>query len=141
MNIIEKIKSDRLAARKSGDKNKQVPFFNFVLGEIEKIGKNNGNRDTTNDEAITAIKKMLNNTNISIEANSNDVPLNLMNEKHYFESLLPSMISEDVIKFHIKDLISKGSNKGSIMKELRAKFGVTIDMKIAGQYVDEVINS
>lgn len=139
MQIIEKIKQDRLEARKSGDEYKQVPYFNFLLGEIEKIGKNNGNRVTTNDEAITVIKKLLNNVKISIDSNPNDIPVNLLNEKTYLENLLPSMVGEDVVKFTIKDLISKGANKGTIMKELKIKFGVTIDMKLAGNYVDEII--
>ncbi len=138
MSILEKIKADRLAARKAKETD-NVAYLNFLIGEIEKIGKNAGNRETTNDEAITVLKKTLNNVDSTILANAKDVPFDLIHEKHYLESLLPAMVGEDVVKARINSLIKSGGNKGSIMKDLRAEYGATIDMKTAGAFADEAL--
>lgn len=138
MNILEKVKADRLAARKAKETDK-VSYLNFIIGEIEKIGKNAGNRETTNDEAITVVKKTLNNVDSTMQANVKDIPFDLIREKHYLESLLPAMVGEDVVKAKISELAKAGGNKGSIMKDLRAEYGATIDMKTAVTFVDEII--
>jgi hypothetical protein len=55
MNIIERLKTESLRLRK--ERNPVAASITFALSEIEKVGKNNGNRATTDDEAIKVIQK------------------------------------------------------------------------------------
>lgn len=130
-NILEKLKADRLVARKASSPT-LVSYYNFLISEIEKIGKNDGNRETTNDEAVVAVKKMISNVlttmeakNVHREFSSDSIVLELA----YLESLLPAMISDEVVDEYVKELLSQGADKGTLMKALKAKFGVLVDLK------------
>lgn len=140
--IIEKIKSDKLVARKKGETG-LVSYLSFLIGEIEKIGKNSGNRETTNDEAIVVIKKALSKveeTMVNLGITEPKLSSNpIIFEYEYLKNLLPPMIDVETIKEKINSLIKDGNNKGSIMKILKSEFGPSIDMKSAGSLVDEAL--
>ena len=61
MSIVTNIKAASLQARKDRNAPKAA-LLSTLLGEVQMIGKNNGNRESTDGEAIAVIKKMLNNT-------------------------------------------------------------------------------
>ena len=56
MNLVKKITDDLLNVRKE-KKKKDSAFLSTLLGEVRMVGKNNGNRETTEDEAINTIQK------------------------------------------------------------------------------------
>ena len=56
MSVIEKLKSESMKMRKERDP--LAPKLVFALSEIDKVGKNAGNRPTTEDEAIKVIQKI-----------------------------------------------------------------------------------
>jgi uncharacterized protein YqeY len=134
--VIEKLKNQSLKLRK--ERNPVAASITFALSEIEKVGKNNGNRETTNDEAIKVVQKLIAtvNENIRFASNSNDesrlAALNF--EKQILESALPQMATdEEVREFLSAIFITAPANKGVVMKELKAKFGSLVDMKRAGE--------
>ena len=66
MSIIETLKSESIKYRKA-----RSPFATtvvFILSEVQKIGKNAGNRETTEPEAIQVIKKLLTTAEDNIQA-------------------------------------------------------------------------
>jgi uncharacterized protein YqeY len=141
MNIIEKLKAESIALRKA--KSPVAPSIQFALSEIEKIGKNSGNRETTEDEAIKVVQKLIAtvNENIRFATESMDdsrlIALNF--EKRILESVLPQMASEnDVRAFLSATFTTAPANKGIVMKELKAKFGALVDMKRAGEIITEM---
>jgi uncharacterized protein YqeY len=141
MNIIEKLKIESLNLRKT--RNPVAPSIAFAISEIEKIGKNAGNRATTEDEAIKVIQKLIAtiDENISFATQEKDdgrlVHLNY--EKHILSSVLPEMVSMDEVRnYLISSFVEKPANKGVPMKVLKEKFGSKVDMKAAGNIVSEL---
>lgn len=54
MTIVSKLRVESLRLRK--ERNPVAASITFVISEIDKIGKNNGNRVTTEDEAVKAVQ-------------------------------------------------------------------------------------
>jgi uncharacterized protein YqeY len=141
MSIIEKLKAESIALRKA--KSPVAPSIQFALSEIEKVGKNSGNRETTEDEAIKVVQKLIAaaNENIRFGVESiNDGRLIALNfEKRILESVLPQMASEDDVRAFLSATFTAApANKGVVMKELKAKFGALVDMKRAGEIITEM---
>jgi uncharacterized protein YqeY len=138
MSVIEKLKSESLALRKT--KNPVAASITFALSEIEKVGKNGGNRETTEDEAIKVIQKLISTIDENLKLNINDgrkIALNF--ERNILSGVLPQMASEaDVRAFLQESYVDIKPTKGDVMKTLRFKFGAKIDMKRAGEIVTEL---
>jgi len=142
MSVIEKLKSESMALRKV--RSPVAPAILFALSEIEKVGKNNGNRATTEDEAIKVIQKLIATIDENLKLNIDDgrrIALNF--ERQILLGVLPKMASDqDVIDF-LRELFTgkrEGGvpKKGDVMKALRDKFGALVDMKRAGQLATEI---
>lgn len=142
MSIIEKLKEARIVARKNSD-NALSSFYAFVISEVEKVGKNAGNRLTTEDEAIRVIEKTLGNVEETVAASKDVVKTELLMQIEILKAYIPEKASEDDVRKFIVELNEKnpGINKGLFMKELKTKFGSNVDMKVAGSIVDEVISN
>jgi uncharacterized protein YqeY len=97
----------------------------FHLSELSNIGKAN-NRETTEDEAIQYLKK----ASSKLKENEFHNPAEL----EILENLLPQMASADEVRAHIFMLEAEQgldiSNKGAVMKAVKAKFGALVDMKM-----------
>lgn len=139
MTLIEQVKNRSIELRKN--KSGLASFSTYILSEIEKVGKNDGNRQTTDDEAISAIKKMIdrNKSNIAI-AKDGYVVLKLEAENDLLRSFLPEMASkEEVENFLRKEFgLEIPLNKGIAMSAIKKKFGSLVDMKEASQIVTDV---
>lgn len=69
--LIEKIRADRMTAMKQ--KNVFLPLLSTLLGEAERVGKDKGNRPSTDDEVIAVVKKFIKNNDETIAALTNRV--------------------------------------------------------------------
>jgi len=97
----------------------RTTLLRTVIGEFNRIGK-----DISDDKAISIMKKMKENAE-----SMNDV-----NEVKILSEYLPESLSEaDTIKI-VEDMCSKNSytqrDMGIFMKEVKTKYGSTIDMKL-----------
>jgi uncharacterized protein YqeY len=125
------IKQARLA------KSTMLPFLQFVLSEIQKIGKNKGNRDTTEDEAVSVVKKMIENSKSNAEANKS-IAHEVEKEINILTSILPAMVDTDTIAQLVDNYVGTTDtpSKGELMKMLKSKYGSLIDLKLAGSFFD-----
>lgn len=136
MSVIDQLRSKSLELRKQ--RSSIAPAIQFALSEIDKIGKNNGNRATTDDEAIKVIQKLIAVIDENIKLAVNDGRLiTLRHERNILESVLPKMTSDAEVRSFLATL-NNPSNKGVVMRALKDEFGALIDMKQAGQIVTEV---
>ena len=120
----------------------------FALSEIEKVGKNNGNRPTTEDEAIKVIQKIIStiDENLKNISGQGDVgrKVHFEFEKKILSGALPKMVSDQEIIDFLRVFITGQSKmssvpkKGEIMKALRDQFGALVDMKRAGEIASEI---
>ena len=125
--MINEIKKTTLELRKARSPYASVMLFH--LSEIVKIGKNDGNRDSTEAEALQYVKKTVQ----KLKENTHSVPV----EIELLEKFLPAMASRDDVRAHIFMLeADQGldiSNKGAVMKAVKAKFGGLVDMKMVAE--------
>ena len=142
MTIIEKLKQERIEARKNKD-NALSSFFALVISEVEKIGKDAGNRLTTEDESVRVIEKTIGNIEQNMVVTSDVIKNELAMQISILKKYIPEKVSEDVVRQFIVDLYKDNPdiNKGIFMKELKGKFGSSVDMKVTGSIVDEVLNN
>jgi len=139
MSVIEKLKTESINLRKT--RNPVAPSILFALSEIEKIGKNNGNRATTDDEAIKVIQKLIATIDENLKLSLDDgrkIALNF--EKHILSGVLPQMASDEEVRAVLKEVLGDKTpkNKGVAMKVIRDKYGAKVDMKRAGEIVTEM---
>lgn len=135
--LIDKIKKDQMECRKNKD-TVNATFLTTLIGEIVMVGKNKGNRDTTDDEAMKVIEKFAKGVKESIsyveKQNTPDKVEALKAELSLYEKYLPKQLDADELKTIVTDLISElnvDSMKGMglIMKEMNAKYSGQFDGK------------
>jgi uncharacterized protein YqeY len=138
MSVIEKLKVESLRLRK--ERNPFAAAITFTLSEIDKVGKNAGNRPTTEDEAIKVVQKLV----VMIDENmkyvtKEDDKTAFIFEKQILQSVLPQMASDEEVRNYLtSSFTEKPANKGVVMKVLKEKFGALVDMKRAGQIATEM---
>ena len=139
MNVIEKLKAESMALRKT--RNPVAASITFALSEIEKFGKNNGNRATTDDEAIKVIQKLIATIDENLKVTTDDGRKIAFNfEKTILVGVLPQMAADEEVRALLKDAIGTEvpKNKGVAMKVIRDAYGAKVDMKRAGEIVTEL---
>jgi uncharacterized protein YqeY len=142
MSVLEKLKTETMNLRKT--RNPLAPSLVFALSEIEKVGKNNGNRATTEDEAIKVVQKLVATIDENLKLNIDDARRVALNfEKQILLGVLPQMATETEITDFLRELFTgkRGGDipkKGDVMKALRDHFGALVDMKRAGQIATEI---
>lgn len=121
--IYQQLKQISLNLRKN--RSPLASTAQFHLSEIQKIGKNASNRETTEDEAVQYLKKTLQRLREDSFSKQEEILL--------LEPLLPQMLSEE----QMQDFISRCENlsKGDIMKLAKREFGSKVDMKQLSQLV------
>ena len=124
MGTIETLKSKTLELRKA--RSHLGPTMQFHMAEVSKIGKSNGNRDTTEDEAIQYLKKAVQKLKENEFADKEEISI--------LENMLPQMASADEVSNYIIMLEAETgldiSNKGAVMKAVKERFGARADMKM-----------
>lgn len=151
MTLLSTIKADQLQARKNKEALKAA-LLTTLIGEASVIGKNDGNRETTDDETTKVIQKFLKGINESINymsqsANGAEALTMLNGEKTILEAYLPKQLTVEQIKYGISTQIQSGalkkdpSLKGAAMKYLKENFSGQYDGKTASQAIDEILKS
>ncbi|MBT5491934.1 GatB/YqeY domain-containing protein [bacterium] len=139
--MIQSLKKQQLEARKN--KNKFTSgIFTSLISEITAIGKNNGNRATTDEEALKVVAKFRKNTleNLKLIKDSNKVE-ELNKELAIYEEILPSKLSLEETTSAVKAVIGKNpeAHMGIIMGALKKKHGDSLDMSITSNLVKEFL--
>ena len=138
MTLLEKIKQDNIAARKAKDTVKSA-LLTTLVSEISNIGKNDGNRETTEPESIAVVKKFIKGVDETLKAlefSSNTRVLVAIEEKKILESYLPTQLSEIELTAVVDQIISTLADRspkqmGVVMKRLKEMHDGRYDGKIA----------
>jgi len=146
MSLILQIKKDQLQARKNSQ-TVEATLLTTLLGEAIMIGKNAGNRETTDEEVVAVIKKFVkNNTELMgyAESESNSY-LNARDENDLLSHYLPSQMTEEDIRTAVQTRIvtlDEISPKlmGSVMKWLKYNYAGQYDGGLASKVVKELLS-
>ena len=134
MTLMEQIKQKQLAARKEG-----LPvasLYTTLLGEAAMIGKNAGDRETTDAEVVAVVKKFIKNTNETIEAltsRGQDAELFII-ERMILEEFLPQQLDE----VQLNTIAQEFKSMPEFMKALKERYAGQYDGKLASMVAKKV---
>lgn len=134
--LLEKIKTDMWVAKKSGEKI-TASLLNTLYAEAARVGKDDGQRETTDAETIAVVKKFLKNNAETLElVKSDSIATALyLSEKQILEKYVPKQLDKEELAKIIADLKSQGLDMGSIMKTLKQNYTGLYDGKLASEIV------
>lgn len=127
MSLMEDIKVRQVAARKAGAP--EALLYTTLLGEAGAIGKNAGNRETTDQEVVAVVKKFIKNLDETINAlTARGQPAGEYEfEREVLEQFLPMQLSETALR----ELAACQKDMPSFMKHLKENFAGKYDGKLA----------
>lgn len=127
MSLINEIKTRQLTARRRSDP--EASLYTTLLGEALAVGKNAGNRETTDDEVVAIVKKFIKNIDETINAlmiHGRDASV-FLTERGVLETLLPRQLTVDELTDYAKQQVSMPV----FMKFLKENFAGQYDGKLA----------
>lgn len=141
--ILEKIKKQQLQARK--EKSPIVGALTALMSEVAIVGKNNGNRETTDEEAVKVIKKFIKGINETVDLIKDPEKLKLLEmELEIYNSFLPQIMNELETRAAVEKIINALPEKspkamGQVMGTISKEYGTLIDRGLASQIVKEML--
>lgn len=142
MTLLQTIKEKQLAARKSHCPD-LASLLTTLIGEGEAIGKNDGNRETTDIEMVAVIKKFIKNNDIFLEALPSEQSTKreqLVSEQAVLNGLLPKQLTESELEVIIAAMVlTHGCNLGKIMGQLKTLYNGQYDGKLATTLIKKAI--
>jgi len=140
--LIDKIKSDALEARKARQTD-TATLLTTLYSEASMIGKNAGNRESTDTEVLQVIEKFVKNANEvkEILLKNNKDASSIISEINVLSKYLPQKMSYEELGHIIRGII-KGLRKdkspklmGEVMGMLKILHGGEYDGKMASEIV------
>lgn len=153
MSLIDSIKLSSLTARKQRDA-KKAALLSTLLADAQMVGKNNGNRESTDGEVTAVIKKMINNTNETINIlNKSETETgvdsgqiaDLLAEVSILSIFLPPQLTVTGLTNVLSNLIAINNatsikDMGRIMKLLKEQYDGQYDGTEASKIIKGLLN-
>lgn len=138
--LIENIKKDQLQARKDKLAEK-IKLLTTLIGEAEKIGKDNGGRLPTDIEVIETVQKFLKSNEITLSSlNEGTKALNdILKENEWLNKYMPKALTEFEIKELVEQVLQAQENPsiGSVMTYFKSNYAGQYDGKTLSKYARE----
>lgn len=142
--LVEKLKADQLNARK--EKNEvRASLLTVLYSELINVGKNDGNRQPTDQEAISLIKKFVKTADQNMDLYGKVGKLEAVEcvkkELKILKEYLPVSPNEEDLRNKVKEIVATlelskdKSSFGKIMSELKSFYGSSLDGAIASKIV------
>lgn len=134
MTLLQRVKLASLELRKA--KHPLASLSQTLIGEAEMIGKNDGNREVTDAEVLSRIKKFLTGVEDTLKLVTHpEAVAGLKSEKEWLEGWLPTQLTEEQLTHilgSIKNEISAGpKDMGKMLGLLKSRFDGQYDGKLA----------
>ena len=142
MSLLKMIKDEQLHARKTKDTVK-ASVLTTLIGEAVSVGKNDGNRDTTDSEIVAVIKKFIKNIDETLKVN--DIT-RLRDERTVLDALLPTQLTTEEVTQLVAELVietgaSTPKDMGKVMKVLKERYDGQYDGGIASKLIREKLGA
>jgi uncharacterized protein len=146
MSLLEQIKEKQLTARKAQD-DIAKSLLTTLVAEATVPGKNNGNRESTDEEVIAVIKKFIKGVNETLDAlkfSSDGRVLVAHKEKEILEQFLPAQLTEEQLREIIGGIIVGLGEKnpklmGKVLSLVKEKYNGQYDGSIAAKLTKELL--
>jgi uncharacterized protein YqeY len=144
MTLLEEIKATQLLARK-GNNQLMASLLTTLIGEAQSVGKNDGNRETTDLEVIAIVKKFIKNIDecLAVPSLSQEAGIKLVLEKKILSDYLPPQMSALELELTIQNIIAEigASTKdmGKVMGLLKQRHDGLYDGKVSSTIVKNML--
>jgi uncharacterized protein YqeY len=139
--LLERIRQDSLAARKARETEKGT-FLVTLLAEAAKVGKDDGNRESTDAEVTAVIKKFIKNTDETLRVLGADSAARAQPEAELaiLQAYLPRQATEDEVRAAVGRIVAELAERnpkqmGFVMGKLNAEFAGNFDKGVASKLV------
>lgn len=139
MSLLAQLKKDSMLARKAAD-GVRATLLSTLIGEAEMVGKNAGNRESSDDEVQQTIRKFLKNNQEALAVIKDaERRAALEQESVILTAYLPPLASEDEVKAFIAATVAGLAERspkqmGVVMGALKARYGTSFDAKQANAW-------
>jgi uncharacterized protein YqeY len=153
--LLEQLERDLLIARKQGDDRLKIDLLRLVYSDAKMVGKNNGNRESTDEEVMAVLKKFKVSAQENIKLLKDEVRISVSKEEiKIIDSYLPKQLSEEELEQIIREwyfgesVISEVLNEvadispksiGKIMKFLKEQYSGQFDGGNANKIIQKVL--
>lgn len=145
MSLMQQIRDRQLAARKAG--HAEAALYTTLLGEAAMIGKNDGNRETTDAEVVAVVKKFIKNIDDTMTHLRNSITDALTDqrellsaERKCLEQFLPQQMTEADLESFVQATVASGAgNMGAVMKLLKEQRAGQYDGQLASAVAKRVL--
>lgn len=137
MTLLETIKADQLIARKT-KATLSADLLTTLYAEAAKVGKDKGNRESTDEEVIAVIQKFLkNNKESQVVVKGKDLD-DLKAEELVLVSYLPTQLSEADVRAELAQLKTLGVvDLKSVMAHFKTRFAGRYDGGLVSRLAKE----
>lgn len=137
MSLMTEIKAAQVAARIERNQ-LATSALTTLLGEAIAIGKNAGNRETSDDEVIRLTKKFIDNVEFTMSKTSDPTLLTtLAQEREIYRKFMPALLTTQELTGIIE---TQSGTTGQIMGYLKANYAGRYDGKVAAELVKNKLN-
>jgi uncharacterized protein YqeY len=146
MSLLQKVKDDQLAARKAYNA-LSANLLTTLIGEAAAIGKNDGNRETTDIEVIAIIKKFISNLEFNLKTVGKNSPVfasQVVDEMNILKSYLPRQMTDDEVRSEIELVIANSKTPVTmalLMGHLKTNYGGLYNGQSASGIVKSALES
>jgi len=135
MSLIARIRADLNAARKERNDPDKVKLLSTLAGEAERVGKDSGNRETTDAEALAVVRKFVKNAEMTAGelAKAGRDAAAVRREIGILEGYLPAGVPEADVEAAVREIAAglpdpkAKSAFGMVVKGLKDRFGESFD--------------
>lgn len=149
MSLIKTIKDDLVGSRKARTDAARTALLTTLSSEIALVGKNDGNRETRDDEALAVVRKFVKNAELTVtnlEAAGRDTGA-VQHELAILKAYLPTAPTAEEIEAATREIVAgadgnagkPGALRGLVMKGLKERFGDRFDGAAANPIVGRVL--
>ncbi len=144
MSLLAQLKKDALVARKNAAA-VRATLLSTLIAEAEMVGKNAGNRESTDDEVQATLRKFLKNNQEALAVIKDEARRAVLaDEAAILAEYLPPMATEADVKAFIAETVAGLADRspksmGAVMGALKTRFGTGFDAKQANAWVREAL--
>lgn len=144
MSLFEQLKNDALDARKKAD-SVRATLLSTLIAEAGMVGKNAGNRESTDEEVQATIRKFLKNNQEALAVIKDEARRAVLHaEADILTAYLPPMADEAEVRAFIAETVATLADRspksmGAVMGALKKKFGSGFDARQANAWVRDAL--
>lgn len=144
--LLHAIQAASLEARKNKD-TARADLLVTLYAEAQRVGKDAGNRESTDAEVLQVVRKFLKNVDEFLRATKEPHKVAALQlEKQVLEYFLPAQADEAALRAAIADVVAQLAQKspkamGAVMAALKERFGGNYDGALASRLAREALDA